>query len=65
MGGIELFRRIRDQRRGLERRIVFMTGGAFTTRAAEFLASVDNRQIEKPFSLGLVERIVREMSGLG
>jgi PAS domain S-box-containing protein len=63
MGGIELFRRIRDQRRGLERRIVFMTGGAFTTRAAEFLASVDNRRIEKPFSLGLVERIVREMSG--
>ncbi len=65
MSGIELFRRIRDQRRGLERRIVFMTGGAFTTRAAEFLASVDNRRIEKPFSLGLVERIVREMSGLG
>jgi hypothetical protein len=40
-----------------------MTGGAFTPRAAEFLASVDNRRLEKPFSLGLVERIVREMAG--
>jgi PAS domain S-box-containing protein len=59
--GIDVYRRIRDERPGLERRIIFMTGGAFTPRAAEFLASVDNRRLEKPFSLGLVERIVREM----
>ena len=45
----------------LFKRLVFMTGGAFTPRAAEFLASVDNRRLEKPFSMGLVERIVREM----
>jgi PAS domain S-box-containing protein len=63
MSGMELYRRLREQRRGIERRIVFMTGGAFTTRAAEFLASVDNRRIEKPFSLGLVERLVRDVSG--
>jgi PAS domain S-box-containing protein len=62
MSGMELYRRLREQRRGIERRIVFMTGGAFTTRAAEFLASVDNRRIEKPFSLGLVERLVRDVS---
>jgi CheY-like chemotaxis protein len=59
--GIDVYRRIRDDRPGLEGRIIFMTGGAFTPRAAEFLASVDNRRLEKPFSLGLVERIVREM----
>jgi hypothetical protein len=41
---------------------VFMTGGAFTKRAAEFLAATENRRVEKPFSLGLIERIVREMS---
>jgi hypothetical protein len=40
-----------------------MTGGAFTERTAEFLASVENRRVEKPFSLGLVEQIVREMAG--
>ncbi len=61
MSGIELYEKLRDDRPGLERRIVFMTGGAFTTRAAEFLARVDNRRIEKPFSLKLVEGIVREM----
>jgi PAS domain S-box-containing protein len=59
--GIDLYRRIRDEMPGMEQRIVFMTGGAFTPRAAEFLASVSNRRIEKPFSMSLVERIVREI----
>jgi PAS domain S-box-containing protein len=63
MSGMELYEQLRNERSGFERRIVFMTGGAFTPRAAEFLASVDNRRLEKPFSLGLVERIVREMAG--
>jgi two-component system cell cycle sensor histidine kinase/response regulator CckA len=61
MSGIELFQRIREEQPGVEKRIVFMTGGAFTHRAAEFLASVENRRVEKPFSLGLIERIVQEM----
>jgi PAS domain S-box-containing protein len=59
--GMDLYRRVREEKPGLERRIVFMTGGAFTPRAAEFLASVDNRRVEKPFDMALVERIVREM----
>jgi CheY-like chemotaxis protein len=61
MSGIELYHALRTERPGLERRIVFMTGGAFTARTAEFLASVDNRRVEKPFSLGLIEKIVRDM----
>jgi PAS domain S-box-containing protein len=61
MGGIDFYERVRGIGRGLERRIVFMSGGAFTARAAEFLASVDNRRLEKPFSLLLIEGIVREM----
>jgi PAS domain S-box-containing protein len=62
-GGIDLYERLRSVHPGLERRLVFMTGGAFTERTAEFLASVENRRVEKPFSLGLVEQIVREMAG--
>ena len=62
-GGIDLYERLRSAHPGLERRLVFMTGGAFTERTAEFLASVENRRVEKPFSLGLVEQIVREMAG--
>jgi CheY-like chemotaxis protein len=63
MNGIDLYERLRAERPGLERRIVFMTGGAFTAHTAEFLASVDNRRIEKPFNMGLVETIVRQMAG--
>jgi PAS domain S-box-containing protein len=63
MSGIDLFRLMRETYPGLEQRVVFMTGGAFTTRAAEFLASIDNRRVEKPFSLKAIERIVREMMG--
>jgi PAS domain S-box-containing protein len=61
MSGIELYEVLREQLPALAKRLVFMTGGAFTARAAEFLASTDNRRVEKPFSLGLIERIVREM----
>jgi PAS domain S-box-containing protein len=61
--GIDVYHRTRAERPGVERRIVFMTGGVFTARAAEFLASIDNRRIEKPFSLGLVEEIARDVAG--
>ena len=60
--GIDLYKQLRSERPGFERRIVFMTGGAFTARTMEFLASVDNRRVEKPFSLGLIEQIVRDMA---
>jgi PAS domain S-box-containing protein len=62
MSGIDLFRRIGEVRPELKERIVFMTGGAFTARAAEFLASIDNRRVEKPFSLKLIEKIVADMT---
>ena len=62
MSGIDLYEQLRSQSPGLERKLVFMTGGAFTTRAAEFLACIDNRRIDKPFSLGMLERIVHEMA---
>jgi PAS domain S-box-containing protein len=62
MSGIELYEELREERPALATRIVFMTGGAFTKRAAEFLAATENRRVEKPFSLGLIEKIVREMA---
>ncbi len=37
LSGIDLYERIKADLPGIEERIVFMTGGAFTTRAAEFL----------------------------
>jgi hypothetical protein len=35
-----------------------MTGGAFTPRAADFLATVQSRRLEKPFDLAALRRIV-------
>jgi CheY-like chemotaxis protein/two-component sensor histidine kinase len=61
MSGMDLYRELREQRPGLERRLVFMTGGAFTPRASDFLASVPNARIEKPFDLKQVRRLVREI----
>jgi CheY-like chemotaxis protein len=42
-------------------RFVFLTGGAFTPSAREFLLTTTNRRIEKPFDLKDVRRIVNDM----
>ena len=40
--------------------VVFMTGGAFTAAAREFLESVENPLLEKPFDVDVLRAIVRE-----
>jgi CheY-like chemotaxis protein len=65
MSGMDLYRELKRERPGQENRMVFMTGGAFTPRAAEFLALVSNRRIEKPFDLSQVRRLVRELTTAG
>ena len=62
MSGMALYEQLRTARPGLERRLVFMTGGAFTHRAAEFLNTVDNPRVEKPFDVRKVRRLVRELA---
>jgi CheY-like chemotaxis protein len=62
MSGMEVYDRLRATAPGLEERVVFMTGGAFTSRAAEFLARVPNRRVEKPFSISVVEQVVRSVA---
>jgi PAS domain S-box-containing protein len=51
VGGIDVHEHVRRSHPGLEHRIVFITGGAFTPRAAEFLADVKNMCVHKPFQL--------------
>ncbi|HEY5921092.1 MAG TPA: PAS domain S-box protein [Kofleriaceae bacterium] len=58
--GIDVFRALQRDRPGLEQRIVFMTGGAFTPAAGEFLASVPNRKLEKPFTFDDLERVLAD-----
>jgi two-component system, cell cycle sensor histidine kinase and response regulator CckA len=49
MTGMELYAEIARKYPGLERRFVFMTGGAFTASASAFIADLKNPLLEKPF----------------
>jgi CheY-like chemotaxis protein len=51
----ELTRRVPDQ----ARKMIFMTGGAFSEEAASFLARVTNPTVEKPFKTTDLRRLVR------
>jgi two-component system cell cycle sensor histidine kinase/response regulator CckA len=59
LSGPELYELLRAEGRGLERRVIFMTGGAFAPSARAFLGAVPNRCLEKPFSLTDVEEAVQ------
>jgi PAS domain S-box-containing protein len=47
INGIELYERVDSDAR---RRMIFMTGGAFTPKARQFLAKLDRPYLEKPFT---------------
>ncbi|HEX7670522.1 MAG TPA: response regulator, partial [Polyangiaceae bacterium] len=58
MSGMDLYDALHTRCPGVETKIVFMTGGAFTERAAEFLTNVPNVKLSKPFDLMELERVV-------
>lgn len=51
VSGIDLYRQLAQNLPSVARRIIFMTGGAYTDEADEFLGSVDNIQVQKPFNM--------------
>jgi two-component system cell cycle sensor histidine kinase/response regulator CckA len=50
MDGPHLYERIRHAWPGMEKKIIFATGGAFTAASRAFLASVPNSRFEKPIT---------------
>ncbi len=44
-------------------RVVFVTGGAFTKAASEFLEGVGNERVEKPFTPKIVRDLVQQILG--
>jgi PAS domain S-box-containing protein len=60
MSGRDVFEHLRAHRPGLEKRMVFVTGGAFVPSLATFLESVDNLKLRKPFSVEHVLAALRE-----
>ena len=59
--GMDVHRRVAEQLPGLERTIIFMTGGAFTPEATRFVRECNNASIEKPVDLVELARRVREI----
>ncbi|MFW5920987.1 MAG: response regulator, partial [Polyangiales bacterium] len=46
----------------LARRMIFMTGGAYTDNARQFLDRVGNAQVQKPFDVDELLGLVRQVS---
>ncbi len=64
MTGMDVYRAALQRATPIHERIVFMTGGAFTQRARDFLQSVPNLRIEKPFDLTHLERTIYEAADI-
>ncbi len=62
MSGAEVYENVAQRFAGLERKIVFVTGGAFVPRLAEFLERSGAQVLRKPFStdqvLATIARII-------
>ena len=44
------------------KRMVFLTGGAFTPKASEFIGTVRNRLLDKPFEYAVLAALARELT---
>src|SRR5207245_5532851 len=51
VSGMDFYEALRETADEQADRIVFLTGGAFTARAREFLDQVPNLRVEKPFEV--------------
>lgn len=64
MTGMDLYEHVEVERPGLQRRFIFITGGAFTPRATSFLAQNAPPRLDKPFAIADLEaamaRVVTE-----
>ncbi len=60
MTGVEFYEALSRVDPEQARRIIFMTGGAFTPTAKNFLDGVQNPRLEKPFDLQLLRALLLE-----
>jgi two-component system cell cycle sensor histidine kinase/response regulator CckA len=66
MSGIELYEELLRRSPDVARRVVFLSGGAITSKAEDFLQSIQNLRVCKPFKvadiLDTVQRLLREQT---
>ena len=63
MNGINLYKVTAQKFPGLERRIIFITGGVYTETSKNFLKTVPNLCLEKPFDFEELVRAVSQWTG--
>ncbi len=57
--GMDLYERLERSHRELARRVIFVTGGAFTSQAQDFLRRTSNLCLEKPLNFEQLEQAIR------
>ena len=58
ISGMDLHEWLAESQPQLARQLIFITGGAFTPRARDYLSKVDNIRLEKPFDMANFRKIV-------
>lgn len=61
--GVDVYEGLRALGEGLEKRMVLVTGGAFTDRARAFVRDTSVRVVEKPFDRANVDAVLAKLSG--
>jgi PAS domain S-box-containing protein len=61
MNGREVYRRIAEAHPGMEKRMVFISGGAFAPELERFLEATPNPKLAKPFRLDDVLKVVEQV----
>ncbi len=61
MTGVEFHRRLVASHPEQAKRLVFITGGAFTEDERKYLEHIDNQTLEKPVSIATLQRVISEM----
>jgi len=60
LSGMDLHQWLLEFNPELAGQLIFITGGAFTPRAADYLSQVDNIRLEKPFDVARFKKIIME-----
>ncbi len=60
MTGIQFHAEMERVESRLQREMIFITGGVFTDAAQQFLDSVPNRRLGKPFEIERLRKMIRE-----
>jgi PAS domain S-box-containing protein len=61
MSGVDLHQWLAEAHPAVAERVVFLSGGAFTPKAASYVAGVRNRRIDKPFASADLKQLVAEL----